>query len=555
MPDPARTLGLGPLGWRLVLAFSAVSLVAVTLLVVAAQQGVDRGLTLASGGGRWAIAEDLAELAATAYSDAADWDGADLGPVLDAAARYGVLVVVRDASGVTVVESAGPSDHAPRAGGGVTVAVTVPGEGGAAGGTADDGATSPGSQTGRGGAGTGGPDGTGSGTGGPARGSGGGSGSAAPAPSDPSLVAIGHRWGVSDVGAQGSQGAGDGAGRGAAATATGQGDQAEEVVVGSVTTWSNSQSEVQAQAAGRDVAWSWILGAAAISLLVAVLAGWLVTRSLTRPLVALTAVTRAFAAGDRDARADESGTGELGEVARGFNEAVASAERSARQRRQMAADVAHELRTPLAALQAGLEEVRDGLVPADQDTLSRLHDQSVRLGRVVADLGLLASVEDAPLGLARGRADLARIAADEVLAREPELRGAGIDVREVTVEPVEVVADRDRLHQVVGNILANCARHCRPGDTVDVVVRRDGADAVLRVADTGPGIAAEDLPRVFDRYWRGPDGGVTGSGLGLAVVREIVTAHRGTVEVTSPAGAGTVVEVRLPGAGSSGGPA
>lgn len=522
MPDPARTLGLGPLGRRLVLAFSAVSLVAVTLLVVAAQQGVDRGLTLASGGGRWAIAEDLAELAATAYSDATGWDGADLGPVLDAAARYGVLVVVRDAAGVTVVESAGPSDHAPRAGGGVTVAVTVPGEGGAAGGTADDGATSPGSQTGRGGAGTGGPDGTGSGTGGPARGSGGG-GSA-------------------------------GAGRGAAATATGQGDQAEDVVVGSVTTWSNSQSEVQAQAAGRDVAWSWILGAAAISLLVAVLAGWLVTRSLTRPLVALTAVTRAFASGDRDARADESGTGELGEVARGFNEAVASAERSARQRRQMAADVAHELRTPLAALQAGLEEVRDGLVPADQDTLSRLHDQSVRLGRVVADLGLLASVEDAPLGLARGRADLARIAADEVLAREPELRGAGIDVREVTLEPVEVVADRDRLHQVVGNILANCARHCRPGDTVDVVVRRDGADAVLRVADTGPGIAAEDLPRVFDRYWRGPDGGVTGSGLGLAVVREIVTAHRGTVEVTSPAGAGTVVEVRLPGAGSSGGP-
>jgi two-component system sensor histidine kinase BaeS len=248
-------------------------------------------------------------------------------------------------------------------------------------------------------------------------------------------------------------------------------------------------------------------------------------------------------------RADESAAGELGELARGFNDAAESVERSAAQRRQMAADVAHELRTPLAALQAGLEEVRDGLVPVDVATLTRLHAQTLRLGRVIDDLRLLSAPEEESIGRLSGRVDLGRVVADELSARGPELRAAGVELRDIDLARVDVVADADRMHQVVGNLLANCARHCRPGDAVDVVVAQSGADALVRVSDTGPGIAEADLPRVFDRYWRGPGGAVGGSGLGLAVVREIVTAHHGTADVAAPAGGGTVVTIRLPAAG------
>ncbi len=454
--------GLGPLGRRLVLAFSLVSLVAVVLLVVAAQRAVERGLSIAAAGGRWGVAQDLAEEAATAYADAGAWDDADLAGVLETAADYGVGVVIRDAVGAVVLDTGGQED-------------------------ADAGA---------------------------------------------------------GQGAGYGRGSGAGAGFDAGGITVSVSVDGEEV--GSVALVGSQDAQARAEAQGRDVAWSWILGAAAAALGFAVLAGWFVTRRLTGPLEELTATARAFASGDRDARAEVTGTGEIADVARGFNDAVESAERSAAQRRQMAADVAHELRTPLAALQAGLEEVRDGLVPADAETLTRLHDQAIRLGRVVGDLSLLASPQDAAPGLATGRADLARIVADELAAREPELSAAGITLREVSLEPVEVLADADRLHQVTGNLLANVARHGRPGDTVDVAVRRAAGSAVLRVADTGPGIPAESLPRVFDRYWRGKHNGVTGSGLGLAVVREIVMAHGGTVEVTSPDGAGTTVLVRLP---------
>lgn len=301
----------------------------------------------------------------------------------------------------------------------------------------------------------------------------------------------------------------------------------------------------RAEARGRDVAWSWIVGAGLLALGVAVLAAWLVTRALTRPLTALTAVTRDFAAGERGVRADETAAGEIGELARGFNDAAESVERSAAQRRQMAADVAHELRTPLAALQAGLEEVRDGLVPADAETLTRLHDQSLRLGRVIDDLRALAEPVDGAAGLVPGRVDLALIVAEELSARGAELRSAGVVLGPVELEAVEVVADADRVHQVVGNLLANVARHCPAGTELDVSVGRDGGDAVLRVADDGPGLTEQERRHAFDRYWRGPSAGVGGSGLGLAVVREVVAAHHGTVALESVPGVGTSVTVRL----------
>ncbi len=297
----------------------------------------------------------------------------------------------------------------------------------------------------------------------------------------------------------------------------------------------------------RDVAWSWIAVAAMVALMVAVLASWLVTRLLTRPIAAMTSAARAFAAGDRQARAGVGGPGELGELARAFDMMANTVARSERERRNLTADVAHELRTPLAALQAGLEELRDGLVEPSPQGLAGLHDQSLRLGRVVSDLAELSAVEASAVSVQRTEVDLTQVARDELAVHDSQLRAAGLVEVSRLDRPVLVRVDSDRVHQAVGNLLANAARYCRPGDEVAVVVRTEGDDAVLDVVDSGPGIAADELPHVFDRLWRGRDAQqVAGSGIGLAVAREIVLAHAGSIEAASPEGAGTTITIRLP---------
>lgn len=298
----------------------------------------------------------------------------------------------------------------------------------------------------------------------------------------------------------------------------------------------------------RDVAWTWIGLAAGAALLLAVAAGWAVTRWVTGPVLRTTRAARAFAAGDRSARTTATGPGELAELGHAVNSMADAVVRSEREQRTLTADVAHELRTPLAALQAGLEELRDGFVAPDPARLAALHDQALRLGRVVGDLAELSAAEAETGGASvrRARVNLARLAADEVAARTPQLRTAGLEVGLHAEDEVAVLADPDRLHQVLGNLLANTARYCRAGDRVDVHVRADAGRVVLEVVDSGPGIPPDELPHVFERLWRGRGAAhVAGSGIGLAVAREIVTAHGGTIEVAS-AGRGTSVTVRLP---------
>ena len=312
---------------------------------------------------------------------------------------------------------------------------------------------------------------------------------------------------------------------------------------------------------GRPVAWAWIMVAALAALAAAVAAGWLVVRQLTRPVAALTDAAHSFAAGERDTVVRERGIGELGALADAFEQAVAAVRRAEAGRSQMAADVAHELRTPLAALQAGLEELRDGLAPADAGALARLHDQALRVGRIVGDLDALFAAEGSVREVRREPVDLAEVVNREVDARSAQLRGAGLDVQVEAPVAVVVLGDRERLHQVVGNLLQNCVQHCRPGDAVIVTVRGTGlrprADeppgepvagrADLVIADSGPGIAPEDLPHVFERFWRGPGQEATsGSGLGLSVVHSLVHAQQGRVAVDSDGRSGTTVTVSLP---------
>lgn len=299
-----------------------------------------------------------------------------------------------------------------------------------------------------------------------------------------------------------------------------------------------------------DVAWMWIAVAALVALAVATAASWFVTRRLVRPIHSMTKAARLFGAGRRTVRAAGDAPGELGDLARAFNEMADAVVRSDTERRNLTADVAHELRTPLAALQAGLEELRDGLADPTPAGLAGLHDQSLRLGRVVADLAELAAVETSALSLDLARVDLSALAADALALAEPQLQAAGLATGLETAGPIWVMADADRLHQAVGNLLANAARYCRRGDTVTVQALTDGGDAVLTVADTGPGIPAGELPQIFERLWRGSAAAeIAGSGIGLALVREIVTRHGGSARAWSQPGKGTTIYLRLPLAG------
>jgi two-component system sensor histidine kinase BaeS len=327
-----------------------------------------------------------------------------------------------------------------------------------------------------------------------------------------------------------------------------------DVMVGAERVGSVRLAFVAGVPQGRTVAWSWVAGAAAAALLASVGVSTYVSRRLARPLITLASAARRFAAGERTARARVRAPGELGEVAMAFDTMADEVVWAETVRRRLSADIAHELRTPLAGLQAGLEELRDGLSPADPARLAALHDQTLRLGRTVQDLAELSAAESAALSLHLEDTDLAGVVAAALAAQRPRLEAAGLTVTADAERRVPVRGDPDRLHQVVANLLTNAARYCRPGDRLHLGARVQEGVAVLTVADTGPGIAPDEVPRVFERLWRGRGASrISGSGIGLAVVRELVAAHGGTVILDSPAGSGVTVTIRLPAADAGSG--
>jgi len=295
-----------------------------------------------------------------------------------------------------------------------------------------------------------------------------------------------------------------------------------------------------------------IAGAAGLAALLALLTGLAVARRITRPVIRLIAVTRAMAAGDRAARVGEiRAAGELQELAAAFDQMAGTLDRQEQIRRNLVADVAHELRTPIAILQAGHEALLDGVAEPTRAELGSLRDEVLRLARMVGDLQTLAAADAAALNLARTPGDLAELAAAaaDSLARRFEAAGLTLDRK---LAPAPVLADAHWLHQVITNLLTNALKFTPAGGRVTISTGRHGTEAVLQVTDTGAGIAAEDLPRIFDRFFRGQRAAqISGSGIGLTVAAELVQAHGGRLtarsETTGP-GQGTQMTLSLPSA-------
>jgi len=297
----------------------------------------------------------------------------------------------------------------------------------------------------------------------------------------------------------------------------------------------------------RDALARTVLAGAGIAALVALAAAVVVSHRVTRPVVALTDTARRLEAGDRDARAHMAAApGELGELANAFDQMADALRHEDVLRRTLVADVAHELRTPATILRASCEELVDGLADPTPARLASLHDEVLRLGRVIEDLEALASAQAAGLHLQRAPVDLAGVAADAAALLQPSFDDAGLTLSTATT-PVTVDGDRDRLHQITVNLLTNALKFTPRGGTVTLAVEPVEALAKLAVSDTGPGIPADELPHVFERFWRGAGAGRSaGSGIGLAIVAELTRAHGGRVTVHSTPGRGATFTVLLP---------
>jgi len=285
-------------------------------------------------------------------------------------------------------------------------------------------------------------------------------------------------------------------------------------------------------------------GAAAIAL------GALLTRTLVRPLRTVEEGARRIAAGDLTHRVSVTSDDELGDLAARFNEMADALERQEMLRRSMMADIAHELRTPLAAIRAQVEAVQDGIFEATPENIGPVHDQVLLLGRLVDDLRELALAEAGQLPMERTEVDVRELVGRAVTAVQPGATKKGVSLSAMVAEGVPPVqGDPQRLEQVLGNLLANALRHTEPGGSITVRAESEGACVRLSVTDTGIGIAPKDLPRIFDRFYRAdPSRAKTngGTGLGLSIAKKLIEAHGGDISAASTPGQGATFTVRLP---------
>ena len=290
------------------------------------------------------------------------------------------------------------------------------------------------------------------------------------------------------------------------------------------------------------------VNAATIALVVAmVVGGWIALRA-SAPIAQLAEVTRRYGAGERRLRARPYGPTDVRALARVFNDTADRLQAEEDQRQRFTTDVAHELRTPLTVLKSELEALQDGLMQPNDETLQQLLQQVDLLGRLVADLRLVTLAEAGELTLHRQRLDLGALARDAVAAFQARAASAGAELR-IDAERVWVEADAERLRQVLNALVDNALLHAAQSAAVDVVVRRDGERAVLEVLDDGPGIAAQEAPHVFRRFYRVDASrrpGSGGSGLGLSIVAAIVALHGGTVSVLQRTEGGARLRVELP---------
>lgn len=287
------------------------------------------------------------------------------------------------------------------------------------------------------------------------------------------------------------------------------------------------------------------LGASALALVL----GIVLARALTHPIRDLTMAIRAMAAGDFKQHVVVKSRDELGELAAAFNQMSADLDRLSRSRRQMTADVAHDLRNPLTVIGGYVESMRDGVLKPTPERLDAIQVEVRHLQRLVDDLRTLSQAEARELRLNREPVSVAQLLDVMVQSYRPLTIKQGITLNAETEKGLpELNVDPDRLAQVLGNTITNSLRYTAPPGAISLRASRNADHVILTVSDTGTGIAPEALPHVFDRFYRGDSARTDAdeSGLGLAIAKSIVEAHGGEISAVSTPGKGTTITIALP---------
>jgi two-component system sensor histidine kinase BaeS len=285
-----------------------------------------------------------------------------------------------------------------------------------------------------------------------------------------------------------------------------------------------------------------------LAILAVFIVGFTVARGLRRlviPLGDLIDAAESVEAGDYATRVRPRGPRELRSLARAFNAMSARLESSEEQRRRLLADVTHELRTPLTIMQGNLEALLDGVYPADAEHLEPILDATRVLSRLVDDLRTLSLAEAGALTLHREPTDTADLVSDAVASFRTQADAAGITLVAAVGDALpQIDVDPVRMREVLSNLLSNALRYTPRGGTIRVSAAASDGKLRVSVKDSGPGIAPEALPHVFDRFYKSEES--HGAGLGLAIAKSLVVAHGGEIGVTSTLGQGTEMLITLP---------